>query len=138
MRYRGLGLSLWNDEAWLADSVLADSLHGMFFYEHWLQVTPPGYLLLLRLVVSLGYPLSNAFLHLLPFAASLVGLLAMWKVSRILFQPYLAPVALFLYALGPFSISYAHTLKQYSAELACAALIMLATVRYLNSASNRT
>src|SRR5262249_32001464 len=80
MAYRGLGLSLWNDEAWLANSGLAADLRGMFFYDHWLQVTPPGFLLVLRFIVSLGYPLSNTYLHLLPFAAGLVGLVAMWKV----------------------------------------------------------
>ena len=41
LRFHDLGRSLWNDEAWVANSVLTDTLYRMFHYEAWLQTTPP-------------------------------------------------------------------------------------------------
>jgi len=34
--------SLCVAESWVANSILAGSLHDMFYYEPWLQTTPPG------------------------------------------------------------------------------------------------
>ena len=42
----GIERSLWLDEAWVANSVHAPTLHGMFYYPNWLQTSPPLFLLL--------------------------------------------------------------------------------------------
>ncbi|MGP0073662.1 MAG: hypothetical protein ACLPWF_17235, partial [Bryobacteraceae bacterium] len=40
----GIGRSLWLDEAWVANSVKAPTLSGMFVYPGWLQSNPPLFL----------------------------------------------------------------------------------------------
>src|SRR5580658_7233610 len=61
----GMSRSLWLDEAWVANSVQAPSLSGMFYYPGWLQVNPPLFLLLVRGVVRLAGA-SNAAFRLIP------------------------------------------------------------------------
>ena len=61
-RLLGLGRSIWLDEAWVANSVTAGSLAGMFRYDSWLQTSPPLFLLLVRMTVnSLGLARVNDF-----------------------------------------------------------------------------
>jgi hypothetical protein len=49
----GIGRSLWLDEAWVANSINAPALGGMFHYPNWLQTSPPLFLLLARGAVGM-------------------------------------------------------------------------------------
>jgi hypothetical protein len=48
----GLRRSLWFDEAWVANSATATSLYEVFYYPHWLQTSPPLFLLVVRASVA--------------------------------------------------------------------------------------
>ena len=65
--------SLCVAESWVANSVLAGSLHDMFYYDPWLQTTPPLFLLLVRATVKM-FGASNTTLRVMPLACGfLVG-----------------------------------------------------------------
>lgn len=128
--------SLWAAEAWVANSVLANSLHGMFYYEQWLQTTPPLFLLLVRASVKL-FGLSDYSLRAIPFlfgaaALALIAILA-WRM----FQPPFAVLCVCLSALSPPAIVYAKELKQYSADVFATCLILLVLWEYLQNSNRR-
>src|SRR5580658_3148113 len=77
----GIDRSLWMDEAWVANSALAPSLSGMFYYPDWLQTSPPLFLLLTRAAVYTVGVSSFAF-RLVPLALALIAVAAMFAVSR--------------------------------------------------------
>jgi hypothetical protein len=128
----GIGRSLWMDEAWVANSVLAPSLSGMFYYPDWLQTTPPLFLLLTRGVIQALGP-SNVAFRLLPLAFALVGVASMMAVARRLVSPPFAVAACAFLAFNPTAIEYSRTCKQYSAEMAASAAIVLCTSIYLRN-----
>jgi hypothetical protein len=132
----GISRSLWMDEAWVANSVLAPHLSGMFYYPDWLQTTPPLFLLLTRAAVHV-FGLSNVSFRLVPLAFALVGVAGMIEVSRRLLSPPFAALACALLAFHPTAIEYSRTCKQYSAELAASALILLAIVLYIERPDRR-
>jgi hypothetical protein len=132
----GMGRSLWLDEAWVANSVLAPTLSGMFYYPDWLQTTPPLFLLLTRAAVH-AFGLSNAAFRLAPLAFALVGVASMMAVSRRLLSPFFGMLACALLAFHPTAIEYSRTCKQYSGEMAASAVILLATVLYLEHPGRR-
>jgi hypothetical protein len=132
----GVDRSLWMDEAWVANSVLAPSLSEMFYYPDWLQTTPPLLLLLTRAAVHV-FGLSNVSFRLVPLAFALVGVAGMMEVSRRLLSPPFAALACALLAFHPTAIEYSRTCKQYSAELAASTVILLAIVLYLEHPDRR-
>jgi Dolichyl-phosphate-mannose-protein mannosyltransferase len=132
----GIDRSLWTDEAWVANSVLAPSLSGMFYYPDWLQTTPPLFLFLTRAAVQL-FGASNVSFRLVPLAFALLGVAAMMEVSRRLLAPPFAALACVLLVFHPTTIEYSRTCKQYSAELAASAVILLAAELYLRQPGRR-
>jgi len=132
----GIGRSLWLDEAWVANSVLQPSLSGMFWYPEWLQSTPPLFLLLVRGTVGL-VGTSNAAFRIVPLAFAVVGVGAMIALTRRLLPEPFALLASALLAFHPTAIEYSRTCKQYSAELAMSAVILLALVLCLESPVRR-
>jgi hypothetical protein len=132
----GMGRSLWLDEAWVANSIQARSLRGMFYYPNWLQVNPPLFLLLARAAVHvLGA--SNAAFRAVPLLLALTAAASMLAVSRRLLRPSFALLATAVVAFDPTAIEYSRTLKPYSGELAATALLLLAAVRYLQQPDRR-
>src|SRR5579863_949213 len=101
----GIDRSLWMDEAWVANSVLAPSLSGMFYYPDWLQSTPPLFLLLTRAAVGL-FGVSNSVFRVLPLALALIAIAAMVTVSRRLLSPPFAALACALLVFNPTTIEY--------------------------------
>lgn len=132
----GIGRSLWLDEAWVANSVLAPTLSGMFYYPNWLQTSPPLFLLLTRAAVH-AFGLSNVAFRVVPLACALVGVASMMAVSRRLLSPFFGMLACALLAFHPTAIEYSRTCKQYSGEMAASAVILLSTVLYLQHPDRR-
>lgn len=132
----GIGRSLWLDEAWVANSVLAPNLAGMFYYPGEFQTTPPLFLLLTRAVVHV-FGMSNAAFRLVPLASALVAVASMIALSKRLFSPPFAALACALLAFYPAVIEYSRTCKQYSGELAASAVILLGTFLYLRDPDRR-
>ena len=136
LRTLGLGRSLWLDEAWVANSAIAEPFSQMFYYDAWLQTSPPLFLLLARLTVDV-FGLSNSVLRIVPslmglFSAVIMVLLA----ARLLAQRY-AILASTLFALSPIAVYWSRTLKQYSSELAATTTILLFVIIYLEGATLR-
>jgi len=132
----GLGRSLWLDEAWVANSVMAHSLSGMFYYPDWLQTTPPLFLLLTRAAAHVFGP-SNVSFRLMALVLAMAGVACMMAVSSRLLSPPLALLATALLAFHPTVIEYSRTCKQYSGEMAAAAAILLCTALYLENPVRR-
>lgn len=127
LRARGLHLSLWQDEAWVANSVLEPSLYDMLFYEAWLQTSPPLFLLQVRAVVAtLG--MANWTFKLIPFVSGLLAWAGLSYLAERLF-PRRRLLVIFLSALAACSPSgsyFSHVLKQYSGELLAGTALLLA------------
>ena len=117
------------DEAWVANSLLEPTWTGLFHYREWLQTTPPGFLTLAALAVA-AFGHAPAAFRLLPLIAGLLGLGAVTALSRRL-SPAFGLLAVLLVALSPTAIDYSRMLKQYSVELAVAALLILVAWRYV-------
>jgi hypothetical protein len=132
----GIERSLWLDEAWVADSVLAPNISGMFYYPDWVQTTPPLFLLLTRALVDI-FGRSNAAFRLAPLALALAGVAFMAAASRRVVSPPLAALAAGVLACHPVSIEYSRTCKQYSGEMATSAAILFFAVLYLQQPDRR-
>jgi hypothetical protein len=137
----GLGLygierSLWLDEAWVANSVLAPTLSGMFYYPDWLQTTPPLFLVLTRAVIHI-LGTSNAAFRVAPLGLALAGIAFMMAASRRLVSLPLAALTAGLLACHPVAIEYSRTCKQYSGEMAASAAILFFAALYLQQPGRR-
>src|SRR5580658_8687528 len=132
----GIQRSLWLDEAWVANSVLAPSFSGMFYYPDWLQSTPPLFLLLTRAAIHLA-GVSNTAFRLVPLALALAAIAEMVAVSSRLLSPPFSALACALLAFHPTTIEYSRTCKQYSGEVAATVAILLCTVLYLQQPTGR-
>ncbi len=132
----GMGRSLWLDEAWVANSVQAPSLSGMFYYPGWIQINPPLFLLLVRAAVRVAGASSTVFriVPLLLACTAAIGLLALSR--RLLTAPF-ATLATAIVALNPNVVEFSRTLKPFAGELAAGIFLVLATVRYVQQPDRR-
>jgi hypothetical protein len=121
---------LWLDEAWVANSVLAPSLSGMFYYPDWLQSTPPFFLLLTRAAVHI-FGVSNVSFRIVPLGFSLIAAASMVALARRLLSPPFAALSCALLVFHPTFIEYTRTSKQYSGEVAATIAILICTLLYL-------
>jgi Dolichyl-phosphate-mannose-protein mannosyltransferase len=130
LRVHHYGRDLSIAEAWVANSVLTTSLHDMFYYQGWLQTTPPLFLLLVRAVVTV-FGLSDYSLCAVPLAFGILSLLLLAALAGRMLQPPFALICLSLMVLSPAAIGFSKELKQYSADVAASTLILLALWEYL-------
>jgi hypothetical protein len=122
-RVHGLGHTLHYDEAWVANSLLAPSVSEMLFYESWAQTTPPGFLLLSRLIVmTLGA--SNLAFQLLPLVAGLLGVGVITLLGWREFSPARGLWIGLLAALSGPQVAFSKEAKQYSVEFLAGALLL--------------
>lgn len=126
LRISGLGRSLWLDEAWVANSISARSLSGMFYYDDWLQSSPPLFLVLVRATVAV-FGLGNTVLRAVPSALGIAATLIMLSFLRRVLSRQYALLAWLLLVLSPVTVTYSRMLKQYSTELAATTAILLAS-----------
>lgn len=131
-----LGRSLWLDEAWVANSISAPSLAGMFYYPPWLQTSPPLFLLLVRITVAV-FGLSNTVLRVIPVAMGLLAALAMLLFALRMLSRQYALLAWTLLVLSPVAVNYSRQLKQFSSELAATTMILLVCALYIKNATTR-
>jgi hypothetical protein len=94
------------------------------------------FLLLVRAAVRL-FGASNIAFRMVPLAFGVAGVAAMIALMRRLVSEPFAIVTSALLAFHPTAIEYSRTCKQYSAEMAMSAVILLALVRYLENPSRR-
>ena len=135
-RVIGLDRSIWIDEAWVANSVTAGSLAGMFRYDAWLQTSPPLFLLLVRIAVGI-LGLSPFAFRLIPLLFGFVAVACMFILTRRVLLPRYAIPAWTLLVLSPVAIDYSKALKQYSGELAASTALLLVCILYLQRPTAR-
>jgi hypothetical protein len=126
----GIERSLWLDEAWVANSVSAPTLGAMFYYPNWLQTSPPLFLLLSRIAISV-FGLSTVVLRSVPLVLSLVAVWAMLAAARRIVSPPFAVLATAALAFHPTVVEYFRSFKQYGGEVAATSLVLWAAVTYL-------
>jgi hypothetical protein len=126
----GIERSLWLDEAWVANSVNAPTLGGMFYYPKWLQTSPPLFLLLSRAAIRI-FGLSTVVLRSVPVLISLVAVWAMLAAARRVVSAPFAVLATAVLAFHPTVVEYFRSFKQYGGEIAATGLVLWAAVTYL-------
>lgn len=136
MRIHSLDRSLWLDETWVANSVLEPDLASVFYYEPWLQTTPPLFLLLERLVVNV-FPIGNATFRLLPCLFGILGVGAMAYLAQRLLRPPTAFLVLLLFVFSPGHVIYSQTLKQYTGDVLVSIVLMGIGLAYLQYRTSR-
>ncbi len=130
VRLHGLGRSLWLDEAWVANSVLAPGLAEMLRYEAWLQTSPPLFLVLVRGAVAVAGETNLAF-RLVPALFSLASLLLFALLAWRWLRMPSALAALALFALSPRVALVGASLKPYASDVFASLALLAAGAAYL-------
>lgn len=117
------GRNLWIDEARLALNVVERSPAGLLEPLAHDQGAPVGFLMLVKGCAGL-FGASERSLRLVPFLGSLASMLAFsWLASRLLPRPS-AVLAVGLFAVSSYLLSYAAEFKQYSTDVAVAVWLL--------------
>ncbi len=110
---------LWRDDAWTALTSrvgLGTALH--------MSTTTPGFTLLARWWIGI-HPGSSLWAQALPLVFGVGGVLAMYAVSRFYGLPrWLSILGALVVATSPVAVQYSTHVKQYSADLLLASLLL--------------
>ena len=136
IRLNLMTLSLWEDEAWVANSVLSPSLWGMFHYPTWLQTSPPLFLLLLRGATTM-FGRGEAALRLVPWLAGAAAVVLIGIVLTRLFPAALALLGSAFFLTNYWAVKYSQQAKQYTGELLVSSLFVFLLLSYLGNGQNR-
>jgi Dolichyl-phosphate-mannose-protein mannosyltransferase len=120
--------SLWLDELVLSASIISSGLGRLTHPLARGQVAPIGWLWAERASVN-AFGTSELSLRLVPWIASLVALGVFPLVARRLVGNFAAPAATLVFATSPTLIYYAAETKQYSSDVTCSLLVVLATTQ---------
>lgn len=116
------GRSLWLDEAWVANAVRTGTWEGLFFYPHWLQTSPPFFLVVQKFIGEWGgWRAQSWFFGMASIA------LAFWLGRRIAGE-WAGLAAATTVAGSRWAIAFAKDAKQYSGELFFGLALLLAAV----------
>lgn len=135
-RLHDLGLPLWLDESWVANSVLEPTLRGMMYYPTRLQTVPPLFLLSSRAAVRM-LGVSNESFHLVPAVFGLLSFPLMILAARRLLRPSFALVAIGLFVFSPAIVHYTHEYKQFSSDVFVSLTLLNVGLLYLRRPSRR-
>ena len=117
--------SLWADEIRVALNVIERSVSELLTVGlDYGQVAPTGWLLLTKAAV-LAFGEGELALRLVPFAASVLGLVLFWRLAEDLLEPAGAFLATAAFATNPLLISLASTVKQYSVDVLATVIILI-------------
>jgi len=136
LRTVGLGRSLWIDEAWEANAIIAPSISTMFYHSSWLPTCLPPFLLLVRGAVGM-FGLTSPVLRTVPCLMGLLACVSMVALAVRLLSRRYALLASALFVLCPVATEFSRTLKQYTSELAATTTILLCAIVYLERATPR-
>lgn len=136
MRVHGLDRSFWLDEVWVANAIMAHTIPEMVYYEGWLNPSPPLFLLLVRFVTQL-FGVSHASMRLVPSLFGIISMLAMAYLALRLLKPWYALVAVLLLALSPDHVVLSQSVKQYTADVFVALVLLILGYQYLRTRSQK-
>ena len=111
---------------------LSHQLSGL----EYLQIAPPGFLLLARLSY-LAFGAGDLALRLVPLLAGLVSLPVFYRLARRVLSPAGTTLASALFALSPYLIYYSTEVKQYGLDLLVAMVLTLSTLRTIEGGFSR-
>ena len=128
--------SLWLDEAWVANSIHEPTWRGMFFFDRFVQTSPPLYLAVSRVLTAILGSREWCFRVVAWLAASGSVVVASLAFRRLFDLPLTAAGAAIL-ALDYWSVKYAQQAKQYGTDMFAAALLLWLLVRFLQQGRSR-
>jgi hypothetical protein len=135
-RVQFLDRSLWLDEAWVANSILAASLPQAIYYDDWLQTTPPLFVALTRSVAAV-FGTSNVAFRALPALSGIVSVLLFSFIALRLLKPSFALIAILLFVFSPRGILYSQSLKQYSTDVLSTISLLVLGYLYIEKRDDR-
>ncbi len=122
--------NLWIDEAMLALNLVERSPRQLLQPLDWNQGAPAGFLLTVKATIS-GFGASEWALRLVAFVGSILGLIGFAWLSRRMLPPECAVLAVGLFSISPYLISYSAECKQYATDAALAIGMFTAAVGLL-------
>ncbi|HPF40607.1 MAG TPA: glycosyltransferase family 39 protein [Phycisphaerae bacterium] len=142
LRLWNLGLhSLWLDEAWLANTLISDSLRDVVFRGPG-AAAPNSTPFLLSLSIHYLTRLlddSEFTLRLIPALFSTASIVTIWLLARQLgASTFTALFAAILIAFNPVSIEYAKELKQYAGDTFWIPLLLVCACRFADKPTWRS
>ena len=136
MRLSYLDRSLWLDEAWVANSVQSTTLYEAFYYDDWLQTTPPLFVVMSRVITTL-FGTSNIAFRIFPAVAGIISILLFGFIAFRLLKPNYALIATLLFVFNPRLILYSQSLKQYSTDVLSSVIFVVAGYMYMAKRRDR-
>lgn len=135
-RLNHIDKSIWTPEAWVANSVLTETLGQMFCYKDWLQTSPPLFLLLLHWTVRVA-GVSVASFRAVPLAFSILSLIVIaWLAQKLLRTPF-AVMCSTLIVLSPPAVVFSKEVKQFTADMAATCVLLVVCWQYTNRPNRR-
>ena len=118
------GISFWGDEAALALNVLEHSYSGLFKGLDYLQVAPPMFLVMSKILIIDN--LRDFTLRLIPLVSGIAAIPLFYKfVSMLSKNRVVITVSTFLFSFNMTAILYCAQFKQYSLELFTSVLLLI-------------
>jgi uncharacterized membrane protein len=110
----------------------------MFYYHAWLQTTPPLFLLLVRGRSQFVWFVQLFAVRGVPLAFGVLSLVLLAVLAGRMLRPPFALICLSLMALSPAAIGFSKELKQYPADVATSALVLLTLWAYCKRTTRNT
>jgi hypothetical protein len=125
----GLDRSLWLDEAFLALNIQERDSAELLGTLDFNQAAPAGYLLLVK-AATLLLGDSEYVLRSIAVVASIASVPLFWICARRILAPWVAVLALGLFALGGGMLLHAAEVKPYSSDVLVAVVLLLLAVTH--------
>jgi hypothetical protein len=136
LQLNSLNRSFWSDEVWVANAAIAPTLSQMMYYEGWQNTNPPLFLLLVRSATRL-FGVSHGTLRLVPVIFGILSVFAMTYLALHILSPWYAILSVFLFSLSSDIVTYAKTLKPYSADVFVAIVLLVLAHHTLRNFSRK-
>lgn len=135
--------SLWVDEASLVSNILEKSYIELFKGLDYLQVSPPGFTVLVKSLTVFISPESlyakDLVLRFLPFISGILAIPVFYSLLKLVFENNKTALiwAFALFVFNPATIVYSTQLKQYSTELLISVVLLWSFCKIIKSAQAR-
>ena len=125
--------SFWYDEAYSAS--VANSTPVQILFNHFSDVHPPGYYLILHLWQLIDA--SDFTLRLLSAMLGTAGIAALYALGKVLFDQKVGLAAAAITCLAPYTVYYSQEARMYSLLLLLSSMLLLSYDRMLHTGSSR-
>ena len=119
-----MGRSLWLDEAWVANCIQSPSLRQMFYFERWVQTTPPLFLFLSRLWTSV-FGNGEVAMRTVSWLAAAACVILMAMILQKVFGSALSLLGVTFLVTNYYAGKYAQQVKQYSTDMLAGVILLV-------------